>query len=316
MMITVLVFIMTTMLGVICLQWRLNCLKNANLKHLNNKLRLMVDKNTWGKLLLHTSDKELISLLNEINNLLDVHRRKVSDYQRIENSTKKMIANISHDLKTPLTVILGYIERIQAEPDLNHEDRSILFAKVDKKAKEVLELMHKFFDLVRLESGDKELPLTRVDMNEICRKNVLEFYSILTGKGFDVQIAIPDYPVYTLANADALDRILTNLLSNAIQHGGDGKVLGLAVRSDNQHVYVDVWDKGKGIGEFQKDLVFERMYTLEDSRNKSFQGSGLGLTITKKLVERLGGTISLSSIPNTKTIFTIRLKTLNYKQSN
>ena len=75
---------------------------------------------------------------------------------------------------------------------------------------------------------------------------------------------------------------------------------------------IDVWDKGRGIDEIHKERVFERLYTLEDSRNKSFQGSGLGLTITKRLVEKIGGEISLSSKPHEKTTFSIKLKIIEY----
>nr|WP_258365631.1 ATP-binding protein [Aneurinibacillus soli] len=101
-------------------------------------------------------------------------------------------------------------------------------------------------------------------------------------------------------------------LSNAIRYGSDGRVIGLTLRHDEQHVYIDAWNKGKGIHELYKDRIFERLYTLEDSRNKLYQGSGLGLAITKRLVERLGGTISLVSKPYEKTTFTAQLNKMNY----
>lgn len=101
---------------------------------------------------------------------------------------------------------------------------------------------------------------------------------------------------------------LNNLISNAIQYGFDGKMIGLKLRVDEKSVYIDVSDKGKGINEVHKDRVFERMYTLEDSRNTHYQGSGLGLTITKRLVEQMGGNISLDSKPFQKTTFTVGLK--------
>lgn len=111
-----------------------------------------------------------------------------------------------------------------------------------------------------------------------------------------------------MAHEEALDRILNNLLSNAVRHGGDGKVIGLGLREDERFVYVDVWDKGKGIREAHTDRVFERLYTLEDSRNRDYQGSGLGLTITKRLAEKMGGDILLDSRPHEKTTFTVKLR--------
>ena len=86
---------------------------------------------------------------------------------------------------------------------------------------------------------------------------------------------------------------MNNLISNAITYGDDGKTLGMTLRDDETNVYIDVWDTGKGIDESHIDKVFERMYTLEDSRNRLYQGSGLGLTITKRLVEAMDGEIHL-----------------------
>ncbi|MES9778055.1 ATP-binding protein, partial [Bacillus velezensis] len=94
--------------------------------------------------------------------------------------------------------------------------------------------------------------------------------------------------------------------------GSDGKVVGLKIRIADNDVFVEVSDKGKGINELHKDRVFERMYTLEDSRNTNYQGSGLGLTITKRLVEQMGGSISLDSVPFQKTIFSVRLKRIRF----
>lgn len=223
-----------------------------------------------------------------------------------------MLSNITHDLKTPLTVILGYIEMMLHDPSLPMEERDQLLGKVHSKTMEVLQLMNKFIDLAKLESGDNEISLSRVNINEVCKRNILSFYEILTARGFEVEIKIPDSIIYSMANEESMDRILNNLLSNAIQHGGDGKVLGLTVREDEKYAYIDIWDKGKGISELQKDPVFERMYTLEDSRNKLYQGSGLGLTITKRLVEKIGGEIFLTSKPYEKTIFTIKLAKMTY----
>lgn len=110
----------------------------------------------------------------------------------------------------------------------------------------------------------------------------------------------------------ALNRILNNLISNAIKYGGDGKYLGLTLKEDSEKVTVSVIDKGKGIQEQYKEDVFERMYTLEDSRSKAYQGSGLGLTITKELVEALGGEIHLDSMPYKQTIFYFTFDKLEY----
>ncbi|WP_338453305.1 sensor histidine kinase [Niallia oryzisoli] len=311
-MIIFLSIIIITLAGLNFFQYKSGKNHKGNLGYIHTKLKRIIDDQTDEKLLLHTDDKDIKQILIEINRLLEHNQKMMATYNKTEISMRKMLSNISHDLKTPLTVVLGYLEIMMNDVEFSKDETRGLLLKVHRKTLEVLELIKKFFDLAKLESGDKNIPLTRVNMNEVCQKNILHFYEVLTSKGFDVSIELPETIVYALGNEEELDRVLNNLISNAIQYGGDGKMLGMALRNDEQSVYVDVWDRGKGISELHKDLVFERMYTLEDSRNKSFQGSGLGLTITKRLVEKMDGQILLTSKPYDKTTFTVKLKRITY----
>ncbi len=311
-MVPFLIIIIIILLGVVVFQYHVQKSKSQNLNYTYEKLQDIVEKQTGEKLLVFTDDAQLQKLLVAINLLLEAKQKTQADYSKVEISMRKMLANVSHDLKTPLTVVLGYMEILHTDHTLSEGERRALLTKVQTKTNEVIELIHKFFDLAKLESGDKKFELTRINMNEVCQQNILAFYDLLTAKGFRVQIDIPENQYYTLGNADVLSRVLNNLISNAITYGDDGKTLGITLRSDEKNVYIDIWDKGKGISESHIDKVFERMYTLEDSRNRIYQGSGLGLTITKRLVEALGGEIHLSSIPYEKTIFTIMFKRIQF----
>ncbi|WP_120463971.1 sensor histidine kinase [Paenibacillus aceti] len=311
-MVIALSILVVILLAIIALQYHTYRVRSYNLGQIHNKLKEIITGDTSEKLLIFTDDPGLIPVLVEINRLLEHNQQKAAHFLKMEQSIRKMISNISHDLKTPLTVVLGYIETIHLDPDMDAEERRVLLSKAHAKANEVLELIRQFFDLARLESGDTPISLSQVHMNDICGKNMLTFYDTLTVKGFDVAIEMPDKPMLARGNEEALDRVLNNLISNAIQHGGEGRVVGLTLRGDDEYVYVDVWDRGKGIGELHQDRVFERMYTLEDSRNKSYQGSGLGLTITKRLVEAQGGTIHIHSKPYEKTVFTVKLKRIAF----
>ncbi|MCP1125418.1 two-component sensor histidine kinase [Bacillus sp. AFS018417] len=306
---TAIIFIL---IGVIYFQYRTGKNRSANLRYTYEKLQAIVEKQTSENLLVVTDDKELKSLLVAINDLLDEKKKTIAKHSKLEISMRKMLSNISHDLKTPLTVILGYVEILNVDETIGEEERKILLEKIHMKTLEVLDLIHKFFDLAKLESGDKDIAMTRIHMNEICQEHMLSFYDLLTTQGFDVHIDIPEMPIYAHGNTEVIGRIMNNLISNAIAYGGDGKILGITLRNDDKFVYVDIWDKGKGISESHIDKVFERMYTLEDSRNRLYQGSGLGLTITKRLVEALGGEIHLSSTPYEKTVFTVMLRRINF----
>lgn len=127
-----------------------------------------------------------------------------------------------------------------------------------------------------------------------------------------MEIDIPDQVLYASANKDALQRIMFNLISNAIRYGNDGKYLGVFLRTDQVRIYIDIVDKGRGIEKEFAESVFDRLFTMEDSRNSSMQGNGLGLTIAKNLALQLGGNITLESRPYQKTVFTITLKKMAY----
>lgn len=304
--------IIVLLLLVIFYQYKVKLERNKELKYIYIKLDEIVKNKTKEKVLLFTEDKEIICFLIEINKLIEYNQKILAKYTKLEISMRKMLSNISHDLKTPLTVVIGYIETIERHNHFNDEKDKEYILEIKNKANEVMELINKFFDLAKLESGDKEVPLTKINMNETLREDILKFYDVITGKGIEVNIDIPDENIYALGNSEAIHRILNNLISNAIKYGSDGNVIGLSLRYDDKFAYVSVWDKGKGISEIDKERVFERMYTLDDSRNKLNQGSGLGLTITKRLVEKLKGEIYLSSVPYEKTTFTFKLKRINF----
>ncbi|PFJ83377.1 two-component sensor histidine kinase [Bacillus cereus] len=305
-MVVFLTVVIIILLIVIYVQYKIRKNSSRNLRYTYEKLNRIVKEQTGEKLLIMTDDTELQKLLVAINHLLDAKQKTNADHAKVEISMRKMLSNISHDLKTPLTVILGYTEMLNRDKTIK-EEQQILLEKVHVKTLEVMELIHKFFDLAKLESGDKAIEITKINMNEVCREKILSFYDLVTAKGFQVHIGIPERNIYALGNVEVLGRVLNNLISNAITYGDDGKTLGMTLRDDETSVYIDVWDTGKGIDESHIDKVFERMYTLEDSRNRLYQGSGLGLTITKRLVEAIDGEIHLSSKPYEKTIFTVVL---------
>lgn len=311
-MIIMLLIIIVVLIGIVIFQWKAKKEQNQTIQYMNEKLQAIVQEKSNEKILVTTSNSQIQQLLISINAWLDHHQNVQATHRKMEDSMKKMLANISHDLKTPLTVVLGYIEMLQLQGSASEEERQRLLAGVHAKTLEVLKIIHTFFDLAKLEAGDTDYPITKINVCEISRKNILSFYDMVTSMGLNITITIPETPMYALGNEEALDRVLNNLLSNALAYGADGNVIGLTVRNDETTIYIDVWDCGKGIDEYHIDSVFERMYTLEDSRNKSFQGSGLGLTITKRLVEMMDGSIQLSSIPYKKTIFTIALKRMMY----
>ncbi len=275
----------------------------AKLKEITEKLSEILEQDTDEQIMVFTDDKVLMELCGQMNLLLLDRQKMKADFRKQEIASKKMLSNISHDIKTPLTVILGYLE-IMCLRDC--ED--VTLQKVEAKAKQVMELIDQFFTLTKLEAGDKKIEMVKINISELCRETVLGYYDILIQKDYAVDIIIPEQQIFAQGDMESINRILNNLLSNAIRYGSDGKYIGLFVREDFDFVYIDVVDKGKGIEKQFAASVFERLYTMEDSRNRSIQGNGLGLTIARNLARQMGGDLLLQSQPGVRTVFTVKLR--------
>jgi len=276
----------------------------AKLRGIHEKLKEILDTDSQERILVFTENKELQELTAQLNELLERHARVKADYRRMEQTSKRMLSNISHDIKTPMTVILGYLEMMR----LNGGAAPEMLGKTEQKAKDVVELVNQFFTLAKLEAGDMDLTLSKIELTEICRECVLGFYEILQEKEFKVELSLPETPVFLYGNREALWRILTNLISNVIRYGSEGKYLGVFLKEEEKAVCLEVADKGPGIGAAIGNRVFDRLFTMEDSRSRSIQGNGLGLTIAKHLAEQLDGELTFESEPYVRTVFMLKLK--------
>lgn len=301
-----LLFVCTVVLAGIVLyqQFAFRSGMQRQLKQISRKLAEIQAADSDEYVMNFTDNKALMELLAQINRLLEERKKLKADFCRSENSLKKMLSNISHDIKTPMTVILGYLEILKMDSMKENE----MLLKVEQKTQQVMDLINQFFTLAKLEAGDTDIEISKIDICESCRESVLDFYEVMTQKEFQVEAEIPEEAVFVQGNKDALRRILFNIISNAVRYGSDGKYMGIFFRSDDKYVYVDVEDRGKGIDKAFAQNVFERLFTMEDSRNREIQGNGLGLTIAQNLARQMGGEIILDSEPNMKTTFTVKLR--------
>lgn len=256
---------------------------------------------------LMAADRVTCELVSELNLLADRFNEVIVTKNQLEDTQKKLISNISHDLRTPLTSILGYIEALKKDCSLTPEERENYIEIIDVKAKTLYKLVQDFFEMAKLESEDQLFKFSKINICAKLKEVTAEFYHDFISNEIEPEIAIPDYPIYVLGDETSVSRIMHNLLSNALKYGRDGRVTGIGLREEKKRVWVDVWDKGKGIVESDMKLIFERLYTAESSRNEKLHGSGLGLAIAKRLIERMNGEITASSIPWEKTMFSFSL---------
>lgn len=156
--------------------------------------------------------------------------------------------------------------------------------------------------MAKIQSGDMILNIQKVNLTQVCHEIILEFYDLLERENFNVEVNIEDKPLYANVDTEAVQRILKNLIDNAIKYGGAGKFLGISLYEEDSHICIAVEDHGAGISEKDKKHIFTRAYTADRKI-----GNGLGLAISQGLANSMGGSISVSSILREKTVFTVRL---------
>lgn len=286
-------------------------INDKSIQQLTEQFRQMNVNHNVNIVYAQTNNRVLQELCNELNIFIVQQQEGLIQYENMKKSYQRMLSNASHDLKTPLTIILGLLELVLNDDNLDIKNKNAL-RKTYEKANELSDMIINFFNLYKLESGDIEIELSRIDITSICRETILSFYDLIQEHGLSVEADIPEKPIYILGNKPSLIRILNNLIQNAISYGSDGGKIGICVEVDEQETMITIWDCGKGIEEKFMHEVFERLYTLEDSRNKNYQGSGLGLTISKRLTEQMNGSIKLTSKPYQKTSFTVIFPLLKY----
>ncbi|WP_199873045.1 sensor histidine kinase [Inediibacterium massiliense] len=218
-----------------------------------------------------------------------------------------MISNISHDIRTPLTSILGYLEALNKDKNLSDEERQYFLSIAYDKSEKLYKLLEEFFEISKLESEDILIKVEKINLTNTVQEVLVGFYWEFINESIEPVIDIPEKDFFVWGDSKLIDRILSNLLLNALRYGKKGKIIGIKIREENAMIWVDVWNGGVGIPEKDIPYIFDRLYTVEPSRNKRVYGSGLGLAIVKELVESLKGEISVNSIPNEKTTFSFSL---------
>lgn len=237
------------------------------------------------RLRLSAPDRPVEELLAQINGLLEDRETETRQLREREESLRRQIANVSHDLRTPLTSILGYLQLLQGDT-LDQEQRERYLQVVEGRARVLQELITAFYDLSRIEGGEYPLEIQPVDLRRRLEPLLASFYDDFQQAGFQVEVSLEDNLPPVLADPGAVTRVLTNLLSNALKHGSqslsirlerEGDCLVTAFSNDAPHLT-------------HEDLprVFERFYTGDQMRTG--QNTGLGLAIVKALAQRMGHT--------------------------
>lgn len=275
------------------------------LNHALNQLNIQSDASVVE--LVDPSKDELGQLTQHYNSMAHRIRSQFAEIQQFENKRKLLLSNLSHDLRTPLTTMLGCAEMIRTG---NYKDQTELQARAKiilQRCRYMDKLLDQMLDISRQDADGLTIHLADHNLSEIVRKIAVEYIMVLDGEQIMLDVDVPDEDIYLTTDAPLVERALRNLLDNAIRYGKDGHYLGLQLQlaTDKTSVNVIVKDKGMGIPPEHQAHVFERFYRVDSGRKG--EGLGMGLAIVKDIAEALQGSIEMSSIPNVETIFQIKL---------
>lgn len=221
--------------------------------------------------------------------------RDESEIRRIEQMRKDFIANVSHELRTPLTAVRGYVETLMDPKFLTlehvHQFLPVIFEHTERLHNLVLDLL----SLSRLESPDTRIELSHLTLAEELEDAVEATAPLAKLKNIHVELNAPDDSVKVLANSEHMERILVNLLDNAIKYSSPNGRVTIWTEAEGDRVWTHVKDEGAGITNEELPRVFERFYRTKGALIGRARGSGLGLAIVKHIVQQLDGEIRVSS---------------------
>ena len=238
-----------------------------------------------------------------INEIAINSQAQLIKHRQSEQAYKRLMTSLSHDVKTPLASLLGYLEAVENKIVAGEEkDEYIRIAM--NKARSLKAFVNSLFEWVRLDAGEQIFHFEVCDINELSRNILADWIPILESNHFSYDIHIPENECDVSLDISAFTRILDNLLQNIINHS-DGSQVDFHLAENEKQVIITVADNGKGISEHDLPHIFERMYTGDTSR--SARGNGLGLSIAKELISVHKGTITAENLPGVKTSFIITL---------
>lgn len=239
----------------------------------------------------------------KINGIVENCKEQLIQNGRIEQANRQIMTSLSHDVKTPLTSLIGYLDAIRGGLVCGEEkDRYIEIAW--RKAYDLKEYVDALFEWFKLNSNERHFSFERVDINELTRNIVIDWIPQFEKRSIAYEIVIDDNEQNLLLDVSAYTRIANNLVQNAILHSG-GSLIEIRVETEENAAIVSVTDNGKGISHDSLPYIFDRLYKQDKSRGA--KGSGLGLSIVQQLVKAHKGKIRVDSLPHKKTTFTVYL---------
>jgi two-component system sensor histidine kinase VanS len=252
------------------------------------------------------NEDEFAYLADKLNRMADDIKEIMENERQIEISKNELITSVAHDLRTPLTSIIGYLDLVSSK-ELTHETQMKYISIAYNKSKRLEKLIEDLFTFTKFNFGEVNASFTEVDMVKLMNQLVDEFYPSFAEYHLDYDFYTTSPSAIIKADGDLLARAFANLISNAIKYGREGKDILINLSKSDTGVMIAIKNFGMIIPPEDLRRIFQRFYRVESSRSSETGGSGLGLAIAQSIIEMHGGKISAKSDEN-GTVFTVELK--------
>ncbi len=253
-------------------------------------------------------DDEFTAMAVNLNKMVGDIRNLMDKEREAERTKNELITNVAHDLRTPLTSIIGYLELLSGDVEIPTEMQKKYIDIAYAKSKRLEKLIEDLFGFTKMNYGKVTMHVSKVDIVKLLSQLLEEFYPSFKDKdlSYELQSNVPGKII--TADGNLLARLFDNLINNAIKYGAEGKRVLVNVHAEDEVVTVSVTNYGYVIPAEELPLLFNKFYRVEQSRSSNTGGTGLGLAIAKNIVDMHGGTIQVTSDMN-GTVFTVRLQT-------
>ena len=238
----------------------------------------------------------------EINDIVASYEKELASLRRAEEANKQLMTSLSHDVRTPLTTLIGYLDAVH-KGVVTGREKDVYTEIARRRAYDLKEYIDALFDWFKLNSDEFVLKPEVVEAAELTRNLLIDWIPVLEDKQIVYNLDIPEQPIRVRLDTDAYGRILNNLVQNVVAHS-QATEIGISVSREDREMVLLVWDNGAGMEKKDLQHIFERLYKCDQGRSQ--KGSGLGLAITHQLVEKMGGTITAASTPGKGTTFAVR----------
>lgn len=250
------------------------------------QIQFIRDNDTNKKINLQVKAKEINQLSIQLNYLINYYKTEKIAISKTQYEFKEEITNISHDLRTPLTSIAGYVQMLESEKTPK-EKKSEYYSIIRMRIETLIKMLDEFFEFTRIESDEYLLQFERINVNNALTDVVSLFYYDFLSKDKEPSIEIPSTPIYIYADRDALERVFQNLIKNYLNHGSGG--ISISVKNQANNVCIIFKNYAPNIDNIEVEKLFKRFYIADKSRTK--KTTGLGLSIAKNLVTKMNGEI-------------------------